>query len=181
MGGIATETWAIGLSPWQAILESTRPYAQPDPALGWVATPIYLFLLVSAGLALLLNGIAVAMVRVWNPSREEQPVSREGTRPGTGRASGGPNTTLCGRKCKRRRLNPSLWFLRPGLGARSAASRRPFRPSGHAACLGQPHHLAGDLYLGLWPEDPHYSRRLFVALRSGGGRAWFGLCKAAKD
>ena len=76
-GGIATETWAIGLSPWQAILESTRPYAQPDPALGWVATPIYLFLLVSAGLALMLNGIAVAMVRVWNPSREEQPVSRE--------------------------------------------------------------------------------------------------------
>jgi hypothetical protein len=28
-------------------------------------------------LALVLNGIAVAMVRVWNPSREEQPVSRE--------------------------------------------------------------------------------------------------------
>ncbi len=76
-GGIATETWAIGLSPWQAILESTRPYAQPDPALGWVATPINLFLLVSGGLAVVLNGLAVGMVRVWNPSREEQPVSRE--------------------------------------------------------------------------------------------------------
>ena len=76
-GGIATETWAIGLSPWQAILESTRPYAQADPALGWIATPINLYLLISVGLALTLNGIAVVMVRVWNPSREEQPVSRE--------------------------------------------------------------------------------------------------------
>ena len=76
-GGIATETWAIGLSPWQAILESTRPYAQADPALGWIVTPINLYLLISLGLALALNGIAVFMVRVWNPSREEQPVSRE--------------------------------------------------------------------------------------------------------
>jgi hypothetical protein len=42
-----------------------------------VGTPIHLFLLISAVLALTLNGIAVAMVRVWNPSREEQPVSRE--------------------------------------------------------------------------------------------------------
>ena len=75
--GIATETWAIGLSPWQAILESTRPYAQPEAALGWVGTPIHLFLLVAAAWTLVLNGIAVAMVRVWNPSREEQPVNRE--------------------------------------------------------------------------------------------------------
>jgi ABC-type transport system involved in multi-copper enzyme maturation permease subunit len=76
-GGISTETWAIGLSPWQAILESTRPYAQADLALGWIVTPINLYLLISIGLALALNGIAVFMVRVWNPSREEQPVSRE--------------------------------------------------------------------------------------------------------
>jgi len=75
--GIATETWAVGLSPWQAILESTRPYSQPEAALGWVGTPIHLFLLVSAAWTLMLNGIAVAMVRVWNPSREEQPVNRE--------------------------------------------------------------------------------------------------------
>ncbi|MCE5266276.1 MAG: ABC transporter permease [Planctomycetaceae bacterium] len=69
--GLSTRTLAIGLSPWQAILEAARPYVHAQPALGWLGTPINLFLLFAAGFALLLDGFAVAMVRVWNPSREK--------------------------------------------------------------------------------------------------------------
>lgn len=72
--GISTQTWAIGFSPWQAILEATRPYLEIDPALGVLGTPVNFFLAVAAALVLLLNGLAIALVRVWNPSRETQPM-----------------------------------------------------------------------------------------------------------
>jgi ABC-type transport system involved in multi-copper enzyme maturation permease subunit len=45
--GIPTETWGIGLSPWRAVIQASRPFAEPDPALGMIATPINLFLLVA--------------------------------------------------------------------------------------------------------------------------------------
>jgi len=75
--GISCQTWAAGFSPWQAIVEATGPFVQSEPALGPVGTPVNLFLLVAAGLAVILNGVAIAMVRVWNPSREAQPTDRE--------------------------------------------------------------------------------------------------------
>lgn len=75
--GVSCQTWAVGFSPWQAILEATRPYLQADPVLGTLGTPVNLFLLVAVAISVLLNGIAIAMVRVWNPSREEQPINRE--------------------------------------------------------------------------------------------------------
>ena len=75
--GISCDTWAAGMSPWLAILEATQPYMQTDPALGPLGTSVNLFLLFAVAVSLVLNGIAVAMVRVWNPSREAQPVSRE--------------------------------------------------------------------------------------------------------
>lgn len=75
--GLSTKTWAIGFSPWQAILEATRPYLEVDPALGLLQTPIHFFLIVAVALVLLLNGVAIALVRVWNPSRETQRMVRE--------------------------------------------------------------------------------------------------------
>lgn len=75
--GISTETWAIGLSPWQAILEASRPFLDNDPALGPLHTPVNFFLVLAGTMALLLNGLAVALVRVWNPSRETQRMVRE--------------------------------------------------------------------------------------------------------
>jgi hypothetical protein len=75
--GLSAETWAAGFSPWEAILEASRPYVQPDPALGILATPVHLFLLAAVVTALLLDGVAVAMVRVWNPIREAQAAVRE--------------------------------------------------------------------------------------------------------
>lgn len=75
--GISCQTWAVGFSPWQAIVEATRPYLEADPALGPIGTAVNLHLVVAAALALVLNGVAVGMVRVWNPSRETQPMVRE--------------------------------------------------------------------------------------------------------
>jgi hypothetical protein len=75
--GLSCDTWAAGFSPWQAIVEATRPYVEADPALGLIATPVNLFLIVAVAISVMLNGVAVAMVRVWNPSRESRPTARE--------------------------------------------------------------------------------------------------------
>ena len=75
--GISCQTWAAGFSPYQAIVEAIRPSVHADPALGPLGTPVNLFLVVAALISVLLNGVAVAMVRIWNPSRETQPVQRE--------------------------------------------------------------------------------------------------------
>ena len=75
--GLSHETWAIALSPWQAILEATRPYVPADPTLGPLGTPVNLFLIVSVAMAAALNGLSIALLRVWNPSREARTAIRE--------------------------------------------------------------------------------------------------------
>ena len=75
--GLSCQGWAAGFSPWQAIDEATRPYVHADPTLGPLGTTVNLFLVVTVLISLVLNGVAVAMVRIWNPSREAQPVQPE--------------------------------------------------------------------------------------------------------
>jgi ABC-type transport system involved in multi-copper enzyme maturation permease subunit len=71
-GNVPARALAAGFSPWQAILEAVRPHSPRVPSLGFLTSPVYLYLVTAAAAALLLNGVAVAMVRVWNPSRAEQ-------------------------------------------------------------------------------------------------------------
>jgi ABC-type transport system involved in multi-copper enzyme maturation permease subunit len=77
IGGIPCQVMATGFSPWRAILEAIQPYIRWQPTLGVLGTSINLYLLSSVSIALLLNGIAIAMVRVWNPSREASPMASE--------------------------------------------------------------------------------------------------------
>lgn len=85
--GLPARTLAIGLSPWQAILEAARPCVHHQPTLGWLGTPVHLFLLCTGVFAVAINAVAIAMVRVWNPSKEAvaaspdqgEPVSTEST------------------------------------------------------------------------------------------------------
>lgn len=70
VAGLPCRAIAAGFSPWQAIQEAARPYARSLPELGPLGTPVNLFLIFAAAATLLLNGVGVAMVRVWNPSRE---------------------------------------------------------------------------------------------------------------
>jgi hypothetical protein len=68
--GLSCQALAAAISPWQAILEAARPYVHARPGLGPFASPVYLFLVIAGALTVFLNGVAIAMVRVWNPSRE---------------------------------------------------------------------------------------------------------------
>jgi len=73
--GISTATLANVMSPWRAIIVAARP-----DDFGFVATlgeqlrlslaPVAPFLGVCAAFIALVNGFAIAMCRVWNPSRE---------------------------------------------------------------------------------------------------------------
>ncbi len=75
--GLSSQTWAAGLSPWQAIQAATHPLVVSDEALGWLGAPVNLFLVTAGALALAINAVAIALVRVWNPSREERPRREE--------------------------------------------------------------------------------------------------------
>ncbi len=70
--GLPAHVWATAVSPWQAILEASRPYTQSIPGLEWLGSPIYLYLLVTAALAVLLNGLAVVRVRAWNAAGQDE-------------------------------------------------------------------------------------------------------------
>jgi hypothetical protein len=68
--GIACGDWAAGISPWRAMLEAVQPFASQRSPFGPLGGSVNLFLVVSVTATVLLNAVAVFMVRVWNPSRE---------------------------------------------------------------------------------------------------------------
>ncbi len=79
--GVEVHQLAMAFSPWHAVLEATRPIAVDAASMSSVAGAavrgIEPFVAVGVAVTLLLNGFAIAMVRVWNPSRETHRVSRE--------------------------------------------------------------------------------------------------------
>ena len=82
IGGVAAGTLADAASPWRAVFTAMRP--DPIPvgplAFGALVRPIAGYLGVSPFLILLVNCIAIARVRIWNPSRElKQTVPEEDT------------------------------------------------------------------------------------------------------
>ncbi len=74
--GLPAHVWAAAVSPWQAILAASRPFPPSVPGLEWLGSPIYLYLLVAAALAVLLNGLAVMRVRAWNASGRDEPMKK---------------------------------------------------------------------------------------------------------
>jgi ABC-type transport system involved in multi-copper enzyme maturation permease subunit len=74
LAGWRIEQWATTLSPYAAILATTRPSFAADTAQVWTGGGFSLFAL---GAALLLNLWAILRVRVWNPSRELRLVAPE--------------------------------------------------------------------------------------------------------
>jgi ABC-type transport system involved in multi-copper enzyme maturation permease subunit len=77
LGGVSSQTWASGISPWRAVLAAARPFADPVAALGPVQTPVNLFLLVALTAAAVLNLIAIAGVRRWNTTQDAAPAAEE--------------------------------------------------------------------------------------------------------
>ena len=72
--GIEAHRLAVAVSPWQAVLEAARPFAAPSR--GGIASPIVWFLLVAAAATVLLNGLAIARVRVWNTTTADERVRK---------------------------------------------------------------------------------------------------------
>lgn len=77
--GVDAEAVAVAMSPWQAVLDAARSdlFAEGRTGLLFGVSPVVAFLAVSTALIVVLNGIAIVMVRVWNPSREARPEQRE--------------------------------------------------------------------------------------------------------
>jgi hypothetical protein len=71
--GMSAEGWAVAMSPWQAVLAAARPRFGGSGAGTWGVDPVHLFLLSSLTISAILNVLAIALVRVWNPTREVQP------------------------------------------------------------------------------------------------------------
>ncbi|HEX3726197.1 MAG TPA: ABC transporter permease, partial [Pirellulales bacterium] len=79
--GASSELWAAGFSPWQAVLVATRPVIETQDSLPYVGNATTLFLLFSIAASVVLNGVAIARVRAWNPSREARATTREAAEP----------------------------------------------------------------------------------------------------
>jgi ABC-type transport system involved in multi-copper enzyme maturation permease subunit len=85
--GIDAESWAVAMSPWQAVQAAARPLFAGTAAMSLLADPVYWFLATAALGAGLLNAVAIALVRVWNPPREVQPGSNDHVEPAIAEAS----------------------------------------------------------------------------------------------
>ncbi|MDO5554996.1 MAG: ABC transporter permease subunit [Planctomycetia bacterium] len=69
--GISTSLLADASSPWRAVFVASRPVLESGGfSLVALLTPILSYLAVFAVLTVLVNGYAILMVRLWNPSRE---------------------------------------------------------------------------------------------------------------
>jgi ABC-type Na+ efflux pump permease subunit len=77
VAGLPADTWLAGLSPLRAILLACQPQIASADVAGTWRDGVVLFLLVSSLGIFSLNGIAIALVRVWNPSREVRPGQAE--------------------------------------------------------------------------------------------------------
>jgi ABC-type transport system involved in multi-copper enzyme maturation permease subunit len=75
--GTPLSQWAAGLSPWSALFAAARPQLAATARLPWFGSPLRMFYAVAATFAVAINLIAIARVRVWNPSREARPRTEE--------------------------------------------------------------------------------------------------------
>jgi ABC-type transport system involved in multi-copper enzyme maturation permease subunit len=112
IAGVPSQRLAVVMSPWQAVQQAALPpFIGPDGASPLV-DPVALNVLCSLALAGLLNIVAVARVRVWNPKRDAPP-SREDAQPAAATltvASPTPRSVhSAGGKARPVWDNPILW------------------------------------------------------------------------
>jgi hypothetical protein len=75
MFGFPAESWALMMSPWRAILATTQPIFAHEAAGPIAFGSASSFLAMAMASTVLLNAIAIVMVRRWNPSREAVPAA----------------------------------------------------------------------------------------------------------
>jgi ABC-type transport system involved in multi-copper enzyme maturation permease subunit len=80
LGGANAEQWGQAISPLRAIGSAAQASTSDSTMLSdmpWLGDSPRLFMILSASVAVLLNLIAIARVRVWNPTREARPTTEE--------------------------------------------------------------------------------------------------------
>ncbi len=116
--GAAAARWAGAFSPWQALQSAMRPAVTSASALPVFGTTFTLFMTVAATFTVVVNAIAIALVRVWNPSREARPRTEEADefrsadvvdQPCTGQAMAARGVHAAPGKARRVWDNPILW------------------------------------------------------------------------
>ncbi|MCU0962702.1 MAG: ABC transporter permease [Pirellulaceae bacterium] len=73
IAGLDGQTWATICSPFRAILVAAHPALDAGGATDLWGDAVTWFVLFALGVTVVLNVIAIARVRVWNPSREVRP------------------------------------------------------------------------------------------------------------
>ena len=68
--GLAAVDWASAMSPLRAAIAATHPSPDSVTVASVTTTTVHLYLMIAALLTIALNGLAIARIRVWNPSRE---------------------------------------------------------------------------------------------------------------
>lgn len=76
-GATSPAAWAVAASPWHAVVAAAQPFAAGEFALGPLRSPAAASTVFAAVAGLLLNGLAIRRVRVWNPTRELLPRAPE--------------------------------------------------------------------------------------------------------
>lgn len=71
--GMPARSWAIAMSPWQAVQAAAQPIFDGSGTGNLWSDPVLLFLFTSIVASVALNLVAMARLRVWNPSREVAP------------------------------------------------------------------------------------------------------------
>ena len=73
VAGIDGRAWATMCSPFRAILAAAHPAMDVGTGTDWLNDEVTWFVLIALAATVVLNAIAIARVRVWNPSRDVRP------------------------------------------------------------------------------------------------------------
>jgi ABC-type transport system involved in multi-copper enzyme maturation permease subunit len=105
--------WATAVSPLRAILAAAAPRTSATPMFpeaAWLGTPSDFFTVAAVALAAGLNALAIAMVRVWNPTREtRQQTAEEAEGSTTLNGETGQDVHAAPGRVKQVWDNPILW------------------------------------------------------------------------
>jgi ABC-type transport system involved in multi-copper enzyme maturation permease subunit len=71
--GLSAKSWAIAMSPWQAVQEAARPIFDSSRIGAGRVDPVLLFLVASVVAAAAVNVIAMTRLRAWNPRQDVVP------------------------------------------------------------------------------------------------------------
>ena len=104
--GVPLSRWIAGFSPWHAVLSAAKPHINAGH-LPWFGSAVRLYFATAALFALVVNLMAIGLVRVWNPSREARPRTEDADEFRT--AETGVSVHAAPGKARRVWDNPILW------------------------------------------------------------------------